>query len=90
MFVRIVLLAILIIISNIYLMRYSKKILQNPERSLVYGDRQIISEDEILTFGHQLTKSKVLFYVFFFLPYLIIPFGIINYGWYMKEIASLF
>ncbi|RDW20271.1 C4-dicarboxylate ABC transporter permease [Oceanobacillus arenosus] len=90
MFVRIVLLAILIIITNIYVMRYARKILKSPERSLVYRERPFISEDENPTFSHQLTKSNGVILIIFLLTILIIPFGIINYGWYMKEIASLF
>ncbi|WP_428911797.1 YfcC family protein [Niallia sp. Krafla_26] len=90
MSVRIVLLAILIIVTNIYLMRYSKMILANPERSLDYGNKPFISDNENVTFSQQLTKSKVVILLLFLLTIFIIPFGIIKYGWYMKEIASLF
>lgn len=90
MLVRIVLLAILIIITSIYVMRYARKILKYPERSLVYENKPFIPEVENVTFNHELTKSNGLILLIFLLTIVIIPFGIINYGWYMKEIASLF
>ena len=71
-------------------MRYAKKVLKDPARSLVYGDGQLIPQGEKVTSNHSLTKSKIVILLAFLLTIIIIPFGIIKYGWYMKEIASLF
>lgn len=90
MSVRIVLLAVLIIVASLYVMRYAKKVLKDPARSLVYGDGQLIPQGEKVTSNHSLTKSKIVILLAFLLTIIIIPFGIIKYGWYMKEIASLF
>lgn len=90
MMVRVILLAILIIVANIYVMRYAKKVLKNPETSLLYGDSQFFSAGEGAISTQQLTKSKTVILFIFLLTILVIPVGIINYGWYMKEIASLF
>lgn len=88
--VRIILLAILIIVSSLYVMRYANRVLKNPERSLVYGENFISSDEEKDTSQHQLTKKNIIILLLFFLTIVIIPIGIIKSGWYMKEIASLF
>lgn len=90
MLVRVFLLVILLVVTNIYIMRYASKTLKNPEKSFVYEEDQLKDKGTQGKLNHHLTKRKMLVLILFVLTILTIPFGIIKYEWYMKEIASLF
>lgn len=90
MMVRICLLVILLVVSTIYVMRYAKKVLENPDKSLVYKEDQLKDITVPESHNHHLTKRNILILSLFVITIVIIPIGIIDYGWYMKEMAALF
>jgi uncharacterized ion transporter superfamily protein YfcC len=89
--VRIASWLILLIVGIFYLTRYAKRVKQNPERSFVYEDDKKKRKD--LKDHHSNAKmtgrDKIILLILASLL-IILPIGISEYGWYLKEISGLF
>ena len=78
-----------------YTMRYANKIRKDPTKSYLYGDDKALegtdsmgSKDEIMNFEFNLQHELAL--IGFVVLLVILVVGIIVYGWYLAEIATLF
>lgn len=80
-------------IAIVFVSRYASKIKNSPEKSMTYeNDKkklQKIHLEEIRNFEGIDTKHKVVLSVFL-LGFLIIVFGVLNFGWYIEEICAVF
>ncbi|WP_249869677.1 YfcC family protein [Oceanobacillus saliphilus] len=89
--VRIICWIVLLIVSGTYITLYARKIQKNPEKSLVYDEDQHKNLDDnkevIVT---RLTGKHILILICLAATFVSLPFGIINYGWYFKEITGVF
>lgn len=87
---RIVLFAIMMAVTVWYVMRYANKVKKKPEiSSMLEIDRERKNKlkfDNIHEFG---IREKVIIAVFVGSIFLLI-FGVLEWGWYMDEIAALF
>ena len=87
---RIVMYAAFTLLTIIMVMRYAMKIKKKPEASLMYEEDKkrddIIDLDALPAFGG---REKAILIVFLLMVILLV-YGVVEYGWYMDEIAALF
>lgn len=93
--VRIVSLILFSALNITYVMRYADKIRKDPTKSILYGDpdamrgiENVKSRDEVLSMPF--TKTHRISLLGFVVLIGVMAFGIIVYGWYLSELASLF
>ncbi|WP_067728893.1 YfcC family protein [Oceanobacillus damuensis] len=89
--VRIICWLILLIVSGTYITLYARKIQKNPEKSLVYDEdhnKKVKENKEVIE--TRLTGKHILILICLAATFISLPIGIINYGWYFKEITGLF
>ncbi|USK36603.1 YfcC family protein (plasmid) [Bacillus sp. F19] len=87
---RIIFFVIFLSVSILYVMRYARKIKENPEKSLVFQEsRQIFSSLEKQEKVEFTGQHKAAFIVLF-LSLVTLAFGVSKYGWFLTEIAGLF
>lgn len=85
---RIVLFVTLYLAGVIFVYRYAKKIKANPE--LKFNGYVPKSTQETIHTTVQLTTRHKLILSIFLLNFVVLIFGVIKFGWYITEIASLF
>jgi len=88
---RSILLAVILIIGIVFLWRYAVKVKKNPQLSLVYGETQI--DDEFKMNFTQVGKATIrqrFASVILLIGVFIMIYGLINWGWYFKELAGLY
>lgn len=76
------------VIAVWHVMRYAKKVKADPKNSLLYGlDRGTVVKEE--HFGEFTTQHKIVL-LGFVAGMVIMVFGVMEYGWYINEIAAIF
>ena len=87
---RIVMYAAFTILTIAMVMRYAVKVKKRPEASLMYDvdktREDIVDLDALPAFGG---REKAILVVFL-ITVILLVYGVIEYGWYMDEIAALF
>lgn len=87
---RIVLFCFMMLIPSFFLIRWALKVKKNPQLSPMYEIDQQREEkvdlEELPPFG---LREKIILIVFV-LAIVLLVYGVINYGWYMDQIAALF
>ncbi|MDY2737798.1 YfcC family protein [Intestinibacter sp.] len=85
---RFVIWAIVFVATALYTMRYAKKVSQDPTKSLVYGDYEImeVKEDEITKFEARHGIIMLIMLVGFG----IYSYGAVKYSWGMDYMAAIF
>ena len=90
---RVIILAVLWIVTSAYLMRYAEKVKKNPENSLLYNRKKgthvtegTINFDDLPPF----TKRHLATLLVFVGGFAIIGYGVFQYGWFIVEIGSVF
>lgn len=89
--VRFVMWVIFVAFSIAFVMMYAKKVKKNPEKSLMYKIDKKRSFDDSL--NHKYTKLTVrqgIIIGLLLATIIILAIGVIYFGWYIMEIASLF
>lgn len=83
---------VLAIISTVYIMRYAKKVRNNPELSLVANLEKEESGNTSFNLNgeHTLKTSHYLVFLTLLSGFVIIIFGVYKFGWYINEIAAVF
>lgn len=93
---RLVLLFLLWVISSWYIVRYARKVKKDPEKSMVYDLEQkrrkrVQSPDYEETDAVQpLTGRHMIVLLVFVLGFILIAFGVFQYGWFITEIGAVF
>ncbi len=92
---RVIAFVLFISLSIAYVMRYADKVRKDPTKSILYGDPNAMqgldnvkSRDEVMELPFTTAQKLSLFG--FMLLIAAIALGIILYGWYLTELASLF
>src|SRR5690625_4294855 len=87
---RIIILAIVLLIGILYVVRYAKKVRSNPELSITYGDGseqdQAIDETE----GQKATTRQKIASVVVLVAFGVLLWGILEHGWYFRELSGLY
>lgn len=88
---RAVIFAVFEMVSIWYVMRYARKVKQNPERSVLYGcDEMERSDKKQYDKEVNFTFRRKLCTILFFATIGILLYGTSMLGWYIDEISSLF
>ncbi|ALX48486.1 YfcC family protein [Lentibacillus amyloliquefaciens] len=90
---RLIIFVVIVLAAVFYIMRYAKKVKQNPLNSLVYEDdqekREQYQDQDQVEEKHMNTRQKyasIAAFIFFG----ILVYGVVGQGWFMVEMAGLF
>ncbi|WP_243291598.1 TIGR00366 family protein [Bacillus sp. FJAT-47783] len=86
---RIILFIIFLTVSIGYVMRYAKKVKEDPTRSLVYQEDQKLNEFTKKEKTELTSQHKAIFIVLL-ATLVFLAFGVIKLKWFIPEIAGLF
>lgn len=89
MWYRIVLLAIVLTVGMAYVWRYARKVQKNPELSIVFDENDDDLEIKELSAG-KATKRQMWTAVTLLVGFGVLLFGLLNYGWYFRELTGLY
>lgn len=92
---RFAILAIALVVSIAYVMRYAKKVQNNPELSLLANlrkenEKHFLGDKDPSAQLPELTGSQKAVLVLFILTFAIMIYGVSAFGWWMAEMATLF
>ncbi|WP_394143633.1 YfcC family protein [Vibrio atypicus] len=92
---RFAILAIALVVSIAYVMRYTKKVQNNPELSLLANlrkenEKHFLGDKDPSAQLPELTGSQKAVLVLFILTFAIMIYGVSALGWWMAEMATLF
>ena len=89
---RIIVWIVLLVLSTLYIMKYAKKIKDNPELSIVYDlereEKSKVSYD--VNKDYKIQTSHYLVFLTLLAGFIIIILGVYKYEWYINEIAAIF
>ncbi|KMY54069.1 C4-dicarboxylate ABC transporter permease [Bacillus sp. FJAT-27231] len=89
--VRFVMWVIFVAFSVAFVMMYAKKVKKNPEKSLMYKiDKKRNFDDSLNQKYTKLTVRQGIIIGLLLVTIIILAIGVIYFGWYIVEIASLF
>src|SRR5699024_9970003 len=80
----------LFIIAAAYLMRYARKILNDPEKSLMYGEQNNIEAFSGESETNSLKIRDIIILIIFALTIISIPTTIILFDWFFMEMSATF
>lgn len=87
-------LALSVIITVVYIVRYGKKIKKNPQLSVVYDDADRINAklkmDEQKDEYEKMPLQFKIILILFFLTFAIMIYGVVKLEWWFGEMAALF
>ncbi|MGM8213431.1 YfcC family protein [Virgibacillus sp. W0430] len=87
---RIIFWVIFVAVSITYVMLYARKIKNDPTKSLMYEEDQKRNNESNHNDGTKITKRQMIILGVLLLTIIVLAFGVMEYGWYIKEIAGLF
>lgn len=88
---RSIILTIILTIGIIYVWRYAKKVKENPEFSIVYGEKSEDTQAELdEPASMKASTRQILASVTLLIFFGILIFGLLNYGWYFRELTGLY
>lgn len=88
---RLVVWAVMLIITVLYIMRYAKKVKQNPQNSIVreLEEEEKDSHIDLENLGSMTLRDKLILLSLLGVIIVLI-YGVFNYGWYLTELCALF
>lgn len=88
---RLVVWGVMLTVTIFYIMRYAKKIKQNPELSIVreLEEEEKDSHIDLENLGHLTVRDKLIL-LSLMGTIIILIYGVFNYGWYLTELCALF
>lgn len=86
---RIVLLVIVMLVGMAYVWRYAKKVHNNPELSIVFDENEMESQVEEMA-PAKATKRQIWTAFTLLAAFGVLLFGLLNYGWYFRELTGLY
>lgn len=89
---RWIIFAVMETVAILYLMNYARRVKADPTRSVMYGVESMgIQRKSMEDFdGVKLTKRQILCLLLFFGTIAFLMYAVLNFGWYIDEIAALF
>ena len=87
---RLILFVVLWIVTSTYVVRYAKKVKENPKNSLVYDIEQEHRRTNIKTELEEFDLKHGLILTVFAAGFGLIAFGVFEYGWFINEIGAVF
>lgn len=88
---RLVVLAVMLLLSSLYVLRYAKKVKADPRLSLVADLEEAEKHKKIdLDNLEKLNRRDVAIILSVIIILCILVFGVFKYNWYLNELAALF
>ncbi len=87
---RIIILVVTLVIAAIYTMRYAMKVKKDPSKSLVAELEKNTESTLDLSNIPDFTKWHIFTFLVVLAGFGVMIYGIIEYGWYIKELTSIF
>lgn len=87
---RIIILAIILLIGILYVVRYAKKVRSNPELSITYGEASEQNQPIDDTDGQKATTRQKIASVVVLVAFGVLLWGILQHGWYFRELSGLY
>lgn len=87
---RLVVLAVMTLITILYVMRYANIVKKNPMKSLTYGidfSDMTVDEERMNT---KFTTERKISLVLLLVAVMVMAWGLITQGWYINEVAAIF
>lgn len=89
MWYRIILLTIVLTVGIAYVWRYAKKVQRNPELSIMFDEKDEEPELEDIP-NQKATKRQLWTALTLLVGFGVLLFGLLNYGWYFRELTGLY
>lgn len=89
MWYRIILLAIVLTLGMAYVWRYARKVQRNPELSIVFDEGDTQPEMKEMK-AEKATKRQIWTALTLLVAFGVLLFGLLNYGWYFRELTGLY
>lgn len=88
---RLIIMAVMVIVTSIYIMRYAAKVKANPQLSVVH-ELEIAEKGKVIDLDElpELTGRHMIVLAILVLGLVAVVFGVFNYGWYITEISTTF
>ncbi|WP_181347471.1 YfcC family protein [Thalassobacillus sp. CUG 92003] len=87
---RLIILIIILSIGIIYVWRYAKKVLENPEHSIVYGEQSDVVPEDVPETPKKATRRQLATSFTLLIFFGILIYGLLNFGWYFRELTGLY
>lgn len=88
---RIIMLITILTIGIFYVMRYAKKVRDNPELSVTYDEYERIQNNVVEDNGEQkATKRQIAASFILLIAFGVLIYGLLVHGWYFRELAGLY
>lgn len=87
---RIVILIIVLTIGIFYVMRYAKKVRDNPELSITYNEKDLQQATMGESGDQKATKRQIAASLVLLAAFAILIYGLLEHGWYFRELAGLY
>lgn len=88
---RVVVFAVMLVVTVWYIMRYAKKVKANPESSIVYGCKcESEKEDIDISKLQKMSGRDVAITVVFIGGIVLMVYGVFNWDWYIDEMSGIF
>lgn len=88
---RLIILAVMVTITTIYILRYAEKVKNDPEKSIV-RELELEEQADIIDLNNipKLETHHYLVLLVLLAGFATIVFGVFKYGWYITEISATF
>ncbi|WP_255247505.1 YfcC family protein [Paucisalibacillus globulus] len=90
MTLRIIYWLLFMAVSIAFVMRYAHKVKKDPTKSIMYEEGQVTSTVTKVKKQEKLTKIQAITLGVLLLTLVVLAYGVLEYGWYIIEIAALF
>lgn len=88
---RLVILAVMLVITSLYLIRYGSKVKADPTKSIV-RELEIEEKDKVIDLSNipNIESQHYLVLLNMVVGFVFIVYGVFNWGWYITEIGATF
>ncbi|WP_042149905.1 YfcC family protein [Paucisalibacillus sp. EB02] len=90
MTLRIIYWLLFMAVSIAFVMRYAHKVKKDPTKSIMYKEGKVTSTETEVEKQEKLTKTQAVILGVLLLTLVVLAYGVLEYGWYIIEIAALF
>ncbi|UOQ42892.1 TIGR00366 family protein [Halobacillus salinarum] len=88
---RIFIFIIILLLGIVFVWRYAKKVYDDPEKSMVYGEAsEELSINEDSSSPQKATKRQKMVSLTLLIFFAILLFGLLKYAWYFRELTGLY
>ncbi|RNF38362.1 YfcC family protein [Planococcus salinus] len=87
---RAIILAVVLSVGMFYVWRYAKKVQTNPELSITFDEQDTDQHEDTDFTETKATKRQIYTSITLLIAFAFLLFGLLNYGWYFRELTGLY